>query len=98
MSIFACGTAITWLQSGRRQDPVVKNDVTHSAFLSSVIVPMTRCGQKSSVFGEDVEDGVVRRRTGGSPGHGYRAFGATRSSVTTVAFDGAPPRVRDGSL
>ena len=34
----------------------------------------------------------------GEPGHGYRAFGATQSSVTAVAFDGAPPRVRDDSL
>jgi hypothetical protein len=25
-------------------------------------------------------------------------FGTTRSSVTAVAFDGSPPRVRDGSL
>ena len=56
--------------------------------------------QKGSVFGEELKDGRcdARRRTGSEPGHGYRVFGATRSSVTAVASDGSPPRARDGSL
>jgi hypothetical protein len=59
---------------GRRQDFVVKNDVTHLVVLSSVIIPMSWYAKKGSVFGEDLEDGRCdgRRRTGGEPGHGYR--------------------------
>ena len=45
--------------SGRRQDFVVKNDVTHLVVLSSVIVPMSWFAKKARFLAKISKMGVV---------------------------------------